>query len=308
MYPALAAPVEQQRRALPRGVAVDRRDLPGAGRQRARRSASSSSNPTGPTTLQGAIDAEMREAAARAARRGCGRRSTTGTAGQVAEKAVAFSSSDRGPRRQRHGAHAACSMTDDFADFRTKVEDPVTANYRGIDVYKCGPWNQGPVFLQQLTLLEGFDLGEARPQLGRVHPHRRRGGQAGLRRPRAVLRRPGLRGRAAGSAALEGVRRRAPRADRPERGLGRAAARRRAGRRSRRSIVGDPRVYTGDTTHVDVVDAEGNMFAATPSGGWIPSSPVVPGSGSRWARAASSSTSTRATRTRWRRASGRAPR
>jgi gamma-glutamyltranspeptidase/glutathione hydrolase len=44
-------------------------------------------------------------------------------------------------------------------------------------------------------------------------------------------------------------------------------------------VIGDPRVYTGDTTHVDVVDAQGNMFAATPSGGWIPSSPVVPGLG-----------------------------
>ena len=30
--------------------------------------------------------------------------------------------------------------------------------YRGVDVLKCGPWSQGPVFLQQLRLLEGFDL------------------------------------------------------------------------------------------------------------------------------------------------------
>ena len=30
--------------------------------------------------------------------------------------------------------------------------------YRGLDVYKCGPWTQGPVFLQQLRLLEGFEL------------------------------------------------------------------------------------------------------------------------------------------------------
>ncbi|HET7182138.1 MAG TPA: gamma-glutamyltransferase, partial [Candidatus Limnocylindrales bacterium] len=35
----------------------------------------------------------------------------------------------------------------------------------------------------------------------------------------------------------------------------------------------------GDTTHVDVIDAEGNLFTATPSGGWLQSSPVVPGLG-----------------------------
>ncbi len=34
--------------------------------------------------------------------------------------------------------------------------------YHGLDVHKCGPWTQGPVFLQQLTLLEGYDL----PALG----------------------------------------------------------------------------------------------------------------------------------------------
>ena len=40
-----------------------------------------------------------------------------------------------------------------------------------------------------------------------------------------------------------------------------------------------PDVYTGDTTHLDAIDCEGNMMAATPSGGWIPSSPVIEGLG-----------------------------
>jgi gamma-glutamyltranspeptidase/glutathione hydrolase len=38
-------------------------------------------------------------------------------------------------------------------------------------------------------------------------------------------------------------------------------------------------VVTGDTTHVDAVDRWGNLFAATPSGGWIGSSPVIDGLG-----------------------------
>ncbi len=40
----------------------------------------------------------------------------------------------------------------------TLVEDPVSIEYRGYTVYKCGPWTQGPVLCQNLRLLDGFDL------------------------------------------------------------------------------------------------------------------------------------------------------
>src|ERR1700731_2558092 len=46
----------------------------------------------------------------------------------------------------------------DLAAFTTKIEAPVSADYHGVTVHKCQPWSQGPVFLQQLRLLEGFDL------------------------------------------------------------------------------------------------------------------------------------------------------
>jgi len=46
----------------------------------------------------------------------------------------------------------------DLAAHTTLVEDPVSVNYRGYTVYKCGPWTQGPVLCQNLRLLEGFDL------------------------------------------------------------------------------------------------------------------------------------------------------
>jgi len=46
----------------------------------------------------------------------------------------------------------------DLATHVTRVEEPVTADYRGYTVYKCGPWTQGPYLLQALRLLEGFDL------------------------------------------------------------------------------------------------------------------------------------------------------
>ena len=47
---------------------------------------------------------------------------------------------------------------EDLADWEVKLEDPVTTNYRGIDVYKLDAWTQGPVMLQALNILEGFDL------------------------------------------------------------------------------------------------------------------------------------------------------
>lgn len=47
---------------------------------------------------------------------------------------------------------------EDLAHHTTTIEDPVSTSYRGFDVYKCGPWTQGPVVLQALRLLEGFDL------------------------------------------------------------------------------------------------------------------------------------------------------
>ena len=46
----------------------------------------------------------------------------------------------------------------DLTAHRTLIEDPVVVNYRGYDVYKCGPWTQGPYLCQALRLLEGFDL------------------------------------------------------------------------------------------------------------------------------------------------------
>jgi len=47
---------------------------------------------------------------------------------------------------------------EDLAAHVTPVEDPVTVDYRGYTVCKCGPWTQGPFLCQALRLLEGFNL------------------------------------------------------------------------------------------------------------------------------------------------------
>jgi len=56
-------------------------------------------------------------------------------------------------------ANGGLLRADDLATHVTRVEEPVAIEYRGHTVYKCGPWTQGPVLLQALQLLEGFDLG-----------------------------------------------------------------------------------------------------------------------------------------------------
>jgi gamma-glutamyltranspeptidase/glutathione hydrolase len=47
---------------------------------------------------------------------------------------------------------------EDLANWRVKLEEPLTTNYRGIDVYKLDVWTQGPAMLQALNILENFDL------------------------------------------------------------------------------------------------------------------------------------------------------
>jgi gamma-glutamyltranspeptidase / glutathione hydrolase len=48
--------------------------------------------------------------------------------------------------------------TDDLANWKVKIEEPLSTNYRGIDVYKLREWTQGPAMLASLNILENFDL------------------------------------------------------------------------------------------------------------------------------------------------------
>jgi len=59
--------------------------------------------------------------------------------------------------------HRGLLTAQDFAQWSATVEAPVSYDYHGHTVLKCGPWSQGPVFLQQLALLKGFDIGAMDP-------------------------------------------------------------------------------------------------------------------------------------------------
>ena len=48
--------------------------------------------------------------------------------------------------------------TNDLANWKVKIEEPLKVNYKGIDVYKLSQWTQGPALLQSLNILENFDL------------------------------------------------------------------------------------------------------------------------------------------------------
>src|SRR5262249_9655016 len=68
----------------------------------------------------------------------------------------------RGPIAQEIDAWSRASgglvRAVDLATHVTRVEEPVTIDYRGHAIVKCGAWTQGPALLEALQLVEGYDL------------------------------------------------------------------------------------------------------------------------------------------------------
>jgi gamma-glutamyltranspeptidase / glutathione hydrolase len=182
--------------------------------------------------------------------------------------------------------HRGLLTGDDLDSWRASLELPVELDYHGWRVSKTGPWGQGPVFLQQLALLDGFDLGSL-DRMGAELVHTVvecaklafADREAWYGDPRFVdvpldellstgyadERRALVTDEASGELLPGSPTGREPRlpklreADAVAPGLGEPAR--------------------GDTCHLDVVDRHGNAVAATPSGGWLHGSPVVPGLG-----------------------------
>src|SRR5580704_11122465 len=67
--------------------------------------------------------------------------------GEIAHKIDAFMKANGGLMRY-----------EDMAAFKLQVEEPVSTEYRGYQVYKPGFWSQGPALLEALNILEGWDL------------------------------------------------------------------------------------------------------------------------------------------------------
>jgi gamma-glutamyltranspeptidase/glutathione hydrolase len=193
--------------------------------------------------------------------------------------------------------HKGVLTADDMANWRATIEAPQTYDYHGWTVAKIGPWGQGPVFLQTLSLLKGFDLAGMDPAgadfvhtvteamklafadrevyygdpnftwvpletlLSDAYADERRK----LISPEASLAlRPGR------LAGFEGQY------DLTMQMLDAPGAKSGAVYEPTMSHLTEKR---GDTVHIDVIDREGNMVSVTPSGGWLQSSPIVPGLG-----------------------------
>ena len=165
---------------------------------------------------------------------------------------------------------------DDLAGWRATLEAPATVDYRGLTVCKTAAWGQGPSGLQQLALLEEIDvaaLGEAEfvhvlTEAAKLAFADRDAsyGDADVPLDRLLSQEyASERRQLIGEDASGGLR--------P--GIGRLPA-----------LVSDDSVLLGageptrgDTVHLDVADRFGNLLSATPSGGWLQSSPTIPALG-----------------------------
>ena len=178
---------------------------------------------------------------------------------------------------------------DDLAGYHGRIEEPATAPYRGYSVYKAGFWNQGPALLQTLRILEGFNLaamgaGSADaihttveaiklayadrdryygdPDFSRVP------GDVLLSAPYATMRRALIDPKRASLEQRPGDPSRGTALlDLPPNHLRQGYGGQEGG--SHENLSSGPAKEPGDTTSIQVADAAGNLFSATPSSGWL---------------------------------------
>lgn len=181
--------------------------------------------------------------------------------------------------------HEGLLTGDDLAGWSASVEDPVTGTYGDVTVAKTGPWGQGPVMLQQLALLRAADPRQHAPgSAAWIHLVTECAKLAFADRDAwygdpevADVPLDTLLSMTYATDRLAGIGRLASLELRPGSPDGRSpvlppyqvASESGGGE----PTLGPPR---GDTCHLDVVDAQGMMISATPSGGWLQSSPAIP--------------------------------
>lgn len=190
--------------------------------------------------------------------------------------------------------HRGVLTGEDMARWQPRKEAPLHYDYGRFRVFKPGPWTQGPVLLQMLALLEGYGFDKIDPTdadfihlwieaaklayadreafygdpdfvdvpletlLSKAYNAERRK----LINPNfaSLEQRPGQIAGFGGKVIVKSV------------AEGRAAV---SAAGAGEPTVGRLGEVRGDTVHVDVIDRHGNMFSATPSGGWLQSSPVI---------------------------------
>jgi gamma-glutamyltranspeptidase / glutathione hydrolase len=196
------------------------------------------------------------------------------------------------------GDHCGLVTAADMARFSATYEQPLTTRFCDWMIAKTGPWAQGPALLQTLNLLSAAasDFGEMDPSSADgIHlvaeamklSFADREAWYGDSRDVPIsdlLSADYATARAALITATASAELRPGSPGGREPRIARLAATAVA-RGSRPGWTGDPAVSAGlgeakgDTCHIDVADRWGNLISATPSGGWLHGSPVIPGLG-----------------------------
>lgn len=180
-----------------------------------------------------------------------------------------------GDYMQRNGGLLA---PDDLARFKAKAGDPVKANYRGYEVYKAGFWTQGPALVETLNLLEGYCLKKMGHnssayihtvtealKLALADRDRYFGDPEFVKIPTELL-----------SKNYAAIRRslianqQASLTQQPGDPLNMKALLASAAPRVSHASTIPEMERANDTTCVNVIDKDGNLFSATPSGAWLP--------------------------------------
>ncbi|NKJ72093.1 gamma-glutamyltransferase family protein [Rhizobium leguminosarum bv. viciae] len=192
--------------------------------------------------------------------------------------------------------HKGVLTPNDMANWSATIEEPLTYDYHGWTIAKIGPWGQGPVFLQTLSILKGFDLAAMDPAgADFVHtvveamklafadrevyygdPNFSEIPIAHLLSETYAAERRKLVGADASFDLRPGIV--------PGFEAQHDLTMKMLGADSKTGAVYEPTMAhlsekRGDTVHIDVIDRDGNMVSVTPSGGWLQSSPTVPGLG-----------------------------
>ena len=195
-------------------------------------------------------------------------------------------------------AHKGVLTATDMAGYQAHFEAPQTFDYHGWTIAKTGPWGQGPVLLQTLALLAGDDLAALDPlgadfahlvieaqklaladrEVYYTDPDHTAVPMDALLSPAYNTARRALIGTSASQDLRPGTADGySPQVAQMQAMLDRLSLPEGAVYEPTMAhLATQPR---GDTVHLDVIDKDGNMVSATPSGGWLQSSPIVAGLG-----------------------------
>lgn len=211
--------------------------------------------------------------------------------GSIAAEIDAFV---RQPHRHSSGRdHRGVLTLADMAAFSACWERPVAFDFRGSTILKSDAWGQGPVLLQALAILDELPEEEVDPSTA-VGAHNvlealklamadreayygdgldRSQLEVLLSREYAAVRRKEIAWHAS-TEFRPGVCGIDPYVPPLVEAAGQASG----------GATGEPTVTVtgetrGDTCHIDVIDRWGNAISATPSGGWLQSSPTIPSLG-----------------------------